>query len=123
MRPDELLQRLCGAPRWEISREGEEHLGTLRDALAAGWTPALEALTSVEKQRAGYLLSLLAEGVPTGREACAWVARLHASIAPEAGTARHDELARHWGLDEGLDVLRVRRALRLARAVAPPVRP
>jgi hypothetical protein len=120
---DRLLEQVCHNESVPSYREFEERLITVARALLDGWQPDLSAVQGLARQRAGYLVDLLA-GWMAEAPARAWrpaLERLAAETTeyatapffhhdPVAGPC-HDDVARLWGLMRGLNVARWRQGL------------
>ncbi len=114
-RADEALRQLCTGEPWALDRRTEHLLTVVADATATDWRPALGGVPATAWARAGYLLTVLCDGLDRGRRGrwSSWLAELRRGVPCETRAEIGDDVAREWGLDGGLDVLRIRRVLRL----------
>lgn len=124
---DRLLTMVCRNEAIPSYREFEGVLIPVARGLLAGWTPALSGFQGLPRQRAGYLVDVLAGWMDDG-PARAWrpvLDRLATGLVDPAFAPffhgdpvlfgpGQDDVARLWGLARGLNVARLRQAL------APP---
>ncbi|MCP5426547.1 MAG: hypothetical protein H6970_15990 [Gammaproteobacteria bacterium] len=120
---ERLLDRVCHNEAVPSYRDFEELLAPVARALLAGWQPDLTVFQGLARQRAGYLVDLLA-GWMAENPTRAWRPVLDrlAAETPERVPAPffhgdpvcevcHDDVARLWGLTRGLNVTRLRQWL------------
>ncbi len=119
-----LLVAVCRNEAILSYRDFEEVLVPVARGLLGGWTPELSGFQGLPRQRAGYLVDLLAGWMDDG-PARAWrpvLDRLAAGLTdpvfapffhgdPVPFGPCQDDVARAWGLARGLNVSRLRQAL------------
>ncbi|MDO9015686.1 MAG: hypothetical protein Q8S73_33830 [Deltaproteobacteria bacterium] len=112
---NDALRMLCTGEPWALDRRTEHLLTVVADAMATDWRPALGAASPALRARAGYLLTVLCDGLDRGARArwASWLTELRRGMQGRPVAESLDDVANEWGLDHGLDVLRIRRVLRL----------
>ncbi|MEE4376472.1 MAG: hypothetical protein V2J55_03040 [Candidatus Competibacteraceae bacterium] len=120
---EHLLEMVCHNEAVASYRDFEELLFPVAQALLSGWQPDLSAFQGLSRQRAGYLVDLLAGWMPEA-QARVWRPTLDRLAAdstdrtpgpffhgdPACGPCE-DEVARLWRLTRGLNVARLRQGL------------
>jgi hypothetical protein len=121
---DDLWLTVCWNETVASYRDLENALIPVARALLDGWMPDLLPVRGIARQRAGYLVDLLVGWMPE-TQARLWLKKRDQLAGeperfvsgpffhgdPVAGPCQ-DELARHWGLTRGLNIARLRQALK-----------